>query len=230
MRARVRRLVGTAVLAVAVAGSVGAAHPAPPVADAAAQAQARAEATQAAAQSTLASQLVARLSPARVERMRIARQPSLSRSQSRRAGAGTDSADRAAPGWQLPVAPGAYHLTSRFGECSYLWSRCHTGLDFAAPSGTPIRAVASGTVTETGWAGAYGYRTVLTLGDGTELWFCHQTSVAVATGQQVAAGAVIGTVGSTGNVTGPHLHLEVRPGAGDPVDPVAVLAGHGVTP
>jgi murein DD-endopeptidase MepM/ murein hydrolase activator NlpD len=132
--------------------------------------------------------------------------------------------------WQLPVAPNAYHLTSRFGECSGLWSHCHTGLDFAAPTGTPIHAVASGTVTEAGSAGAYGNRTIVTLEDGTELWYCHQTSFAVSTGEHVRAGEVIGSVGSTGNVTGPHVHLEVRPGAGDPVDPFAALTAHGLRP
>ena len=132
--------------------------------------------------------------------------------------------------WQLPVATGAYHLTSRFGECSSLWSHCHTGLDFAAPSGTPVRAVANGTVTEVGSAGAYGNRTIVTLEDGTELWYCHQTSFSVTTGQQVRAGELIGQVGSTGNVTGPHLHLEVRPGAGDPVDPDSALVEHGLHP
>jgi len=132
--------------------------------------------------------------------------------------------------WQLPVASGVYHLTSRFGECSSLWSHCHTGLDFAAPTGTPIHAVANGTVTEVGSAGAYGNRTIVTLEDGTELWYCHQTSFSVTTGQQVRAGEVIGTVGATGNVTGPHLHLEVRPGAGDPVDPFAAIVAHGLRP
>jgi len=132
--------------------------------------------------------------------------------------------------WQLPVATGAYHLTSRFGECSSLWSHCHTGLDFAAPSGTPVHAVANGTVTEVGSAGAYGNRTIVTLEDGTELWYCHQTSFAVTTGKQVRAGELIGYVGSTGNVTGPHLHLEVRPGGGDPVDPYEALRVHGLQP
>jgi murein DD-endopeptidase MepM/ murein hydrolase activator NlpD len=132
--------------------------------------------------------------------------------------------------WQLPVPSGVYHLTSRFGDCSALWSHCHTGLDFAAPTGTPIHAVAGGTVTSVGYDGAYGNKTVVTLEDGTELWYCHQTASAVTTGQQIRAGEVIGSVGSTGNVTGPHLHLEVRPGAGDPVDPYAALLARGVQP
>ena len=124
----------------------------------------------------------------------------------------------AANAWHLPVASGAYHLTSRFGECSYLWSNCHTGLDFAAPTGTPIVSVANGVVTETGYSGAYGNRTIVTLEDGTELWYCHQTSILVSVGDNVRGGQQLGTVGSTGNVTGPHLHLEVHPGAGDAVD------------
>lgn len=134
----------------------------------------------------------------------------------------------AAKQWQLPVAAGQYRLTSRFGECSGLWSNCHTGLDFAAPSGTPIRASAAGTVTETGYAGAYGQRTIVRLGDGTQMWYCHQTTMLVSPGDTVAAGQVIGSVGSTGNVTGPHLHFEVRAGKDKPVDPAAALAAHGL--
>ncbi len=132
--------------------------------------------------------------------------------------------------WQLPIPAGAYQLTARFGQCSGLWSHCHTGLDFAAPAGTPIHAVAGGVVTDAGWAGAYGNRTIITLSDGTELWYCHQTSYDVSVGETVTGGQVIGTVGATGNVTGPHLHLEVRPGAGDPVDPYAALIAHGLHP
>src|SRR5688572_32684295 len=84
--------------------------------------------------------------------------------------------------WQLPIASGAYRLTARFGQCSSLWSHCHTGLDFAAPEGTPVLAVANGVITETGWAGAYGNRTVMTLEDGTELWYCHQAEFGVRVG------------------------------------------------
>ncbi|MEZ5091464.1 M23 family metallopeptidase [Nocardioides sp.] len=130
--------------------------------------------------------------------------------------------------WVLPVA--SYRLTAGFGQSSYLWSSVHTGLDFAAPSGTPIMSIARGVVTEVGYDGAYGNKTVVTLDDGTEIWYCHQTSYAVSVGETVGQGEVIGYIGSTGNTTGPHLHLEVHPGAGDPVDPYAALVAHGVTP
>ncbi len=130
--------------------------------------------------------------------------------------------------WQLPTT--GYRLTARFGMAGGLWSSNHTGLDFAAPSGTPIVAVANGTITETGWAGSYGNHTVQTLEDGTEIWYSHQSSIGVKVGDSVSGGQQIGTVGSTGNSTGPHLHLEVRPGGGDPVDPARALAFHGVTP
>jgi hypothetical protein len=131
--------------------------------------------------------------------------------------------------WGLPIPLGSFTLTAGFGQCSLLWAHCHTGLDFAAPEGTPIQAVASGVVTDVGWAGAYGNRTVVTLTDGTELWYCHQSAFEVSMGQTVTRGQVIGRVGATGNVTGPHLHLEVRPGGGDPVDPYPALIAHGLT-
>jgi murein DD-endopeptidase MepM/ murein hydrolase activator NlpD len=129
--------------------------------------------------------------------------------------------------WALPVDN--YRLTAEFGEYG-LWANYHTGLDFAAPSGTPIHAIANGVVTSVGYDGSYGNKTVLTLDDGTELWFCHQTSFVVSEGDVVRAGQLIGYVGSTGNSTGPHLHLEVRPGGGDPVDPYPALQVHGLQP
>ena len=132
--------------------------------------------------------------------------------------------------WVLPVAAGVYHLTARFGDYSSLWAHFHTGLDFAAPTGTPIMAVAGGTITEVGYSGAYGNRTIETLPDGTELWYCHQNAFGTSVGATVTPGEVIGYVGSTGNVTGPHLHLEVHPGGGDPVDPYTALEVHGLQP
>ncbi len=132
--------------------------------------------------------------------------------------------------WVLPVQPGVYQLTARFGDYSSLWSHFHTGLDFASPTGTPIMAVAGGTITEVGYSGAYGNRTIETLPDGTELWYCHQNEFGTSVGATVRPGQVIGYVGSTGNVTGPHLHLEVHPGGGDPVDPFTALEVHGLHP
>ncbi|MFR0353528.1 M23 family metallopeptidase [Streptomyces sediminimaris] len=132
--------------------------------------------------------------------------------------------------YRLPVV--SYTITGTFGQAGSMWSSgYHTGLDFAAPTGTLIKAVHSGTVTQAGWAGSYGYRTVLTLDDGTELWFCHQSSISVSVGQKVSTGEVIGRVGATGNVTGPHLHLEVHPnGQAQAVDPMTWLRGKGLNP
>ncbi|MET7652543.1 MULTISPECIES: M23 family metallopeptidase [unclassified Streptomyces] len=133
---------------------------------------------------------------------------------------------------QYTLPTSSYTITSTFGQAGSLWSSgYHTGLDFAAPTGTLIKAVHSGTITEAGWAGSYGYRTILTLDDGTELWFCHQSSISVSVGQKVATGDVIGRVGATGNVTGAHLHLEVHPGgSADGIDPAAWLRGKGLNP
>ncbi|MET9360162.1 M23 family metallopeptidase [Streptomyces sp. NPDC006632] len=134
-----------------------------------------------------------------------------------------------AAAYSLPV--GSYTLTSTFGEAGSMWSSGHhTGLDFAAPTGTPLKAVHSGTVKSAGWAGAYGYRTVITLDDGSELWYCHQSSLAVSVGQKVSTGDVIGRVGATGNVTGPHLHLEVHTPSGTGIDPMTWLQSKGLHP
>jgi murein DD-endopeptidase MepM/ murein hydrolase activator NlpD len=129
--------------------------------------------------------------------------------------------------WVLPTV--GYHLTARFGQYG-LWSSMHTGLDFAAPTGTPIYAIANGVITEAGYDGAYGNKTVETLPDGTEIWYCHQTSIGVSVGDQVIQSQQIGNVGSTGHTTGPHVHIEVHPGGGDPVDPYPEFLLHGVTP
>ncbi|MFF0013035.1 M23 family metallopeptidase [Streptomyces sp. NPDC005374] len=133
---------------------------------------------------------------------------------------------------QFTLPTSSYTITGTFGQAGSLWSSgYHTGLDFAAPTGTLIKAIHSGTVTEAGWAGSYGYRTILTLDDGTELWFCHQSSISVSVGQKVATGDVIGRVGATGNVTGAHLHLEVHPGgAATGIDPMAWLRSKGLNP
>ncbi|MGI5376512.1 M23 family metallopeptidase [Streptomyces sp. CA-251387] len=133
---------------------------------------------------------------------------------------------------QYTLPTSSYTITSTFGQAGAYWSSgYHTGLDFAAPSGTLIKAVHSGTITFAGWDGSYGYKTVLTLDDGTELWFAHQSSISVSVGQKVNTGDVIGRVGATGNVTGAHLHLEVHPdGSANGIDPMAWLQSKGLTP
>lgn len=131
------------------------------------------------------------------------------------------------PTWQLPVE--GYEITGTFGASSSLWSSTHTGLDFATDEGSPIHAVTDGEVLSVEYDGAYGNKTVVRMSDGTEVWYCHQSDTSVETGQRVEAGEVIGAVGSTGNVTGPHLHLEFRTND-QPQDPFAVLTEHGLRP
>jgi murein DD-endopeptidase MepM/ murein hydrolase activator NlpD len=134
----------------------------------------------------------------------------------------------AANAWRLPVS--GYRLTAAFGESSGLWASTHTGLDFAAPYGTPVVAVANGVVRSAAYDGSYGNKIVLALEDGTEIWYCHLSAFSVSVGETVTGGEQLGAVGSTGNSTGDHLHLEVRPGAGDPVDPYSALLAHGLQP
>ncbi|MFD6183467.1 M23 family metallopeptidase [Streptomyces goshikiensis] len=132
---------------------------------------------------------------------------------------------KASGAFSLPTS--AYTLTSHYGDSGSMWSSGHhTGLDFAAPTGTPVKAVGSGKITSAGWSGAYGYRIVLQLDDGTEIWYCHLSSMSVTSGA-VGAGETIGRVGATGNVTGAHLHLEVRKG-GSTMDPLAWLTSKGL--
>ncbi len=129
--------------------------------------------------------------------------------------------------WVLPLA--SYRRTAGFGQRSGLWASSHTGVDFAAPSGSPIRSVSAGTVLSATDAGAYGLRTVIRAASGEVLWYCHQSSIDVRPGQVVAAGQEIGAVGASGNVTGSHLHLEVRR-SGTPSDPESLLRARGLRP
>jgi len=133
-------------------------------------------------------------------------------------------------GWVLPLT--SYHLTARFGQVGGNWGSFHHGLDFAAPTGTPIHAVGAGEIVAAGWDGAYGNRIKVRHSDGTETLYGHMSRFARTSGS-VSAGTVIGYVGATGNVTGPHCHLEVRPhggGLGDAVDPYKWLVGKGLHP
>jgi murein DD-endopeptidase MepM/ murein hydrolase activator NlpD len=88
--------------------------------------------------------------------------------------------------------------------------RNHAGADFRNPKGTPIYASAAGTVTFSGWSGAYGNIVRISHGGGLETWYAHCSVLNVTAGQSVAQGQQIGLVGATGQATGYHLHFEVR--------------------
>lgn len=108
------------------------------------------------------------------------------------------------------IKPVSGTISSRFGVRSNIRSSAHTGLDIAAPTGTTIRAAASGTVTFSGYKGSYGNLIVISHGNGVQTYYGHCSKLYVAAGTQVSQGQTIASVGSTGNSTGPHLHLEIR--------------------
>ena len=119
-------------------------------------------------------------------------------------------------GWTWPTSG---PVTSPFG---YRWGRMHEGIDIGAPDGTPIVAATSGTVSYAGTMGGYGNFVLIDHGGGVTTAYAHQSAIYTSVGATVSAGQQIGAVGSSGNVTGPHLHFEVRVGGG-PQDPMGYL-------
>jgi hypothetical protein len=109
----------------------------------------------------------------------------------------------------------------------------HSGIDFGAPKGSPIRAVAGGRVLSVGWGGKYGNLVTVQHDDGSVGYYAHLHQFGVQMNQRIDVGSYIGQVGSTGNSTGPHLHFEVRQN-GSPVNPMPWLTnasqGPGQTP
>jgi murein DD-endopeptidase MepM/ murein hydrolase activator NlpD len=102
-------------------------------------------------------------------------------------------------------------------------NRFHPGLDFPAPSGTPVYAARSGRVTWAGWwAGGYGNLVSVAVGGGVRTMYAHLSTIAVHRGERVATGTLLGRVGSTGLSTGPHLHFELRL-RGAAIDPLTGL-------
>ncbi|HJG86794.1 M23 family metallopeptidase [Pseudoflavonifractor capillosus] len=124
-------------------------------------------------------------------------------------------------GWLYPLPTSCMTLTSAFGYRIHPITgrpHSHTGTDIAAPYGTPIKAVKSGVVTISEYGSSYGNYVVISHGDGTTSLYAHMSSRAASAGDVVSQGDVIGYVGSTGNSTGNHLHLEIRVN-GSRVDP-----------
>lgn len=111
---------------------------------------------------------------------------------------------------KLSVLPVSGRITSRYGESSSRRKSTHTGLDIACTAGTDIKVVADGTVTFAARQGSYGNLVKVDHGNGIETWYGHCSKIYTKVGVKVMAGDVIAAVGSTGNSTGPHLHLEIR--------------------
>ncbi|RSR98013.1 hypothetical protein EF913_28195 [Streptomyces sp. WAC04189] len=102
-------------------------------------------------------------------------------------------------------------IGTRFGVPGRMWSSgFHTGVDFPAPTGTPVRSVLGGSITSATSGGPYGNHIRMSHAGGLTTLYAHLSSMGVKTGQRVGKGTRIGAVGSTGNSTGPHLHLEAR--------------------
>ncbi|MFJ4814882.1 LysM peptidoglycan-binding domain-containing M23 family metallopeptidase [Streptomyces sp. NPDC088801] len=140
------------------------------------------------------------------------------------------AAESNAGGYSLPVAGAT--VSTPYRMSGSMWSSgYHTGVDFVVPTGTSLKAVGAGTVVSAGWGGAYGNQVVIKLADGHYAQYAHLSQLSVSAGQTVTAGQQVGLSGATGNVTGPHLHFEIRttPDYGSDMDPVAFLRSHGVS-
>ncbi|GAA3209353.1 hypothetical protein GCM10010488_03490 [Oerskovia jenensis] len=129
------------------------------------------------------------------------------------------------------VNPAVGRITSGFGMRTSPTDgvyRLHSGTDIGAPSGAPIWAATAGTVTFSGFQTGGGNMVKIAHPGGIETWYLHMTARHVTVGAQVATGQQIGTIGSTGNSTGPHLHFETRVN-GNPQNPVPFMTARGVT-
>ncbi|MCM3299313.1 M23 family metallopeptidase [Streptomyces pseudogriseolus] len=143
---------------------------------------------------------------------------------------GTAAQTAPSSGFTSPVPGGG--IGTAYKVAGSMWSSgYHTGVDFSVPTGTSLKAVGAGTVVSAGWGGAYGNQVVIQLNDGHYAQYAHLSSLSVSAGQTVSAGQQVGLSGATGNVTGPHLHFEIRttPDYGSDVDPISYLRSKGVS-
>ncbi|MEV6103803.1 peptidoglycan DD-metalloendopeptidase family protein [Streptomyces sp. NPDC051940] len=133
------------------------------------------------------------------------------------------------PSAVMPVSGGT--PTAGYEASGSNWSTgVHTGQDWSVPVGTTVKAAVDGKVVKAGWDGSFGYEVMIEHADGDYSMYAHLSQIDVSVGQTVDAGDRIALSGATGNVTGPHLHFEVRttPEWGTAIDPVAWLRGYGV--
>ena len=113
-------------------------------------------------------------------------------------------------GVYFSIRPVTGTITSRYGSIESIRSHAHSGLDIAAPSGTPIQAAAGGTVSFAGTMGGYGNLVIIDHENGVQTYYGHCSKIYASVGDEVAAGDTIAAVGTTGFSTGNHLHFEIR--------------------
>lgn len=119
-------------------------------------------------------------------------------------------------------------ITTPYKKLGKMWSKgYHTGVDYAQPVGTPVHAVADGTVANANWGKSYGIQIVQNLGDGTFCIYAHLSKSNKKAGEPIKKGELIGYVGNTGNSSGAHLHFErrnnIRWSQGQDLDPMELI-------
>lgn len=143
----------------------------------------------------------------------------------------TEGSKTSAYGNKDYIMPSDGRITSKFGmrtDPIYHTQKMHSGIDIGAPSGTPVRATADGTIIRREWAGDYGNLIIIKHNDGRSSRYGHMLKFqsGLDVGSSVKQGDIIGYVGSTGKSTGPHLHFEIREGSNSTakaIDPIGVL-------
>ena len=121
------------------------------------------------------------------------------------------------------VWPASGPVSARFGDRHWRWDGgWHKGLDIRMRVGTPVRSIRFGTVVATGWESGYGYMVTVRHPGGYVSRYAHLSRITARVGKQVDAGDVLGRSGTTGNTTGPHLHLEILRN-GQFIDPLRYL-------
>ncbi|MEU2288680.1 peptidoglycan DD-metalloendopeptidase family protein [Streptomyces sp. NPDC013178] len=132
------------------------------------------------------------------------------------------------PAWTAPTR--GYWLSAGYADSGPRWAHRHTGQDFAVPTGTPVYAVGPGTVRVTTCGDGFGHQVLIRHPYGYFTQYAHLSRIDVRKGERVTAGRRLGLSGATGNVTGPHLHFEVRitPYMGSAVPPLPWLRRKGV--
>jgi murein DD-endopeptidase MepM/ murein hydrolase activator NlpD len=123
--------------------------------------------------------------------------------------------------WVMPIEGATF--TSGFG---WRWGRMHQGNDFGTPVGTPVAAMSTGTVVSTGYESGYGNQVEIRYWDGTVSLYAHLSEIKASVGDLVTPGQIVALSGNTGHSTGPHLHLEIHPNGGAPINPAPWLHAH----